>query len=222
MSVLLEGMSEKSQDTGCLPELPKVPKLASGPKVSELKAKVEAEQHALRRLRMCLRDVCNRYGNLCLMHYCCLYLAHWQLYLGAYCLIYLSLNVFCVPIAGYCMTNGLMPSIIQSQMKMHLIIAQLYKTQWTWLPCCSMLIMVTILHVQHSFRTLILLFPMQRHVSCVLGFSIFVRIGSNPISNIYYKRKPCARGSHLVESSEGRCMQPYLRKRRGCFRDFNL
>ncbi|OIV99431.1 hypothetical protein TanjilG_17241 [Lupinus angustifolius] len=60
MSVLLEGMSKKSQDTGCIPELPKAPKLASGPKVSELKAKVEAEQHALRRLRMCLRDVCNR------------------------------------------------------------------------------------------------------------------------------------------------------------------
>ncbi|KAJ1433730.1 P-loop containing nucleoside triphosphate hydrolase [Sesbania bispinosa] len=60
LSVLLEGMSRKSQDTGCLSELPKAPKLASGPKVSELKAKVEAEQHALRRLRMCLRDVCNR------------------------------------------------------------------------------------------------------------------------------------------------------------------
>ncbi|XP_061356973.1 ATPase family AAA domain-containing protein At1g05910-like isoform X2 [Gastrolobium bilobum] len=59
MSVLLEGISKKSQDTGCLPELPQAPKLASGPKVSELKAKVEAEQHALRRLRMCLRDVCN-------------------------------------------------------------------------------------------------------------------------------------------------------------------
>ncbi|KAE9620446.1 putative chromatin remodeler Bromodomain family [Lupinus albus] len=60
VSVLLEGLSKKSQDTGCIPELPKAPKLASGPKVSELKAKVEAEQHALRRLRMCLRDVCNR------------------------------------------------------------------------------------------------------------------------------------------------------------------
>lgn len=30
------------------------------PKASELKAKAEAEQHALRRLRMCLRDICNR------------------------------------------------------------------------------------------------------------------------------------------------------------------
>ncbi|KAK7341585.1 hypothetical protein VNO80_24520 [Phaseolus coccineus] len=60
MSILLEGINKKSQDTGYLPELPKAPKLASGPKVSELKAKVEAEQHALRRLRMCLRDICNR------------------------------------------------------------------------------------------------------------------------------------------------------------------
>ncbi|CAJ1933319.1 unnamed protein product [Sphenostylis stenocarpa] len=60
MSILLEGINKKSQDTGDLPELPKAPKLASGPKVSELKAKVEAEQHALRRLRMCLRDICNR------------------------------------------------------------------------------------------------------------------------------------------------------------------
>ncbi|GAU43911.1 hypothetical protein TSUD_88840 [Trifolium subterraneum] len=60
MSILLERISRKSQDTGRLSELPRAPKLASGPKASELKAKVEAEQHALRRLRMCLRDVCNR------------------------------------------------------------------------------------------------------------------------------------------------------------------
>ena len=63
LSVFSEGMSKKSQDAGRLSELPKAPKLAAGPKVSELKAKVEAEQHALRRLRMCLRDVCNRYVN---------------------------------------------------------------------------------------------------------------------------------------------------------------
>ncbi|CAL9205354.1 unnamed protein product [Musa hybrid cultivar] len=43
-----------------LPELPKAPQEVSGPKPSELQAKAEAEQHALRRLRMCLRDVCNR------------------------------------------------------------------------------------------------------------------------------------------------------------------
>ncbi|XVF37843.1 hypothetical protein REPUB_Repub20aG0046000 [Reevesia pubescens] len=60
LSVLLEAVTKKSQESVSLPELPKVPKVASGPKVSELKAKVEAEQHALRRLRMCLRDVCNR------------------------------------------------------------------------------------------------------------------------------------------------------------------
>ncbi|XP_022761763.1 ATPase family AAA domain-containing protein At1g05910 isoform X2 [Durio zibethinus] len=60
LSVLLEAMTKKSQESLSLSELPKVPKVASGPKVSELKAKVEAEQHALRRLRMCLRDVCNR------------------------------------------------------------------------------------------------------------------------------------------------------------------
>lgn len=60
VSVLLEGKTQKPQESVSLPELPKVPKVATGPKASELKAKVEAEQHALRRLRMCLRDVCNR------------------------------------------------------------------------------------------------------------------------------------------------------------------
>ena len=60
LSVLLEGMTKKSQKSPSLPELPKAPKVASGPKASEIKAKVEAEQHALRRMRMCLRDICNR------------------------------------------------------------------------------------------------------------------------------------------------------------------
>lgn len=60
-----DGTTGKSQEQ-TLPELPKAPKVATGPKASELKAKVEAEQHALRRLRMCLRDVCNRYGFLLL------------------------------------------------------------------------------------------------------------------------------------------------------------
>ena len=59
LSVLLEGMTKKSLESS-VPELPKAPKVVSGPKISELKAKVEAEQHALRRLRMCLRDICNR------------------------------------------------------------------------------------------------------------------------------------------------------------------
>lgn len=60
LSVLLEFVTKRPKESVSLPELPKLPKVASGPKVSELKAKVEAEQHALRRLRMCLRDVCNR------------------------------------------------------------------------------------------------------------------------------------------------------------------
>ncbi|XP_068664542.1 ATPase family AAA domain-containing protein At1g05910 [Aristolochia californica] len=59
-SVLSEGTTAKPKTIQALPELPKVPKATSGPKASELKAKAEAEQHALRRLRMCLRDVCNR------------------------------------------------------------------------------------------------------------------------------------------------------------------
>lgn len=60
LSVLSEGTAKKLPKSASLTELPKAPKVASGPKISELKAKVEAEQHALRRLRMCLRDVCNR------------------------------------------------------------------------------------------------------------------------------------------------------------------
>ncbi|KAG9447071.1 hypothetical protein H6P81_013199 [Aristolochia fimbriata] len=59
-SVPAEGPTAKPKATQSLPELPKAPKASSGPKASELKAKAEAEQHALRRLRMCLRDVCNR------------------------------------------------------------------------------------------------------------------------------------------------------------------
>nr|ASZ84551.1 putative BRAT1 [Cupressus gigantea] len=43
-----------------IPELPKVPKAARGPSETELRAKAEAEEHAIRRLRMCLRDVCTR------------------------------------------------------------------------------------------------------------------------------------------------------------------
>jgi len=62
-SFQLEEPASRSKETRSLPELPKVPKEVSGPKASELKAKAEAEQHALRRLRMCLRDVCNRYAS---------------------------------------------------------------------------------------------------------------------------------------------------------------
>lgn len=64
LSVLLEGMTKESQGSVSITELPKAPKVASGPKASEVKAKVEAEQHALRRMRMCLRDVCNWYDDL--------------------------------------------------------------------------------------------------------------------------------------------------------------
>lgn len=60
LSVSSEEVNKKSQRPISIADLPKAPKVASGPKASELKAKVEAEQHALRRLRMCLRDICNR------------------------------------------------------------------------------------------------------------------------------------------------------------------
>lgn len=59
LSIQLEQSTDKELTN--LPELPKAPKEVSHAKLSELKAKSEAEQHALRRLRMCLRDVCNRY-----------------------------------------------------------------------------------------------------------------------------------------------------------------
>ncbi|KAJ3681129.1 hypothetical protein LUZ60_015618 [Juncus effusus] len=60
LSLQKEESRSKSKDPKTLTELPKAPKESSGPKPSELKAKAEAEQHAMRRLRMCLRDVCNR------------------------------------------------------------------------------------------------------------------------------------------------------------------
>ncbi|CAH2038800.1 unnamed protein product [Thlaspi arvense] len=57
---VISGLNGKPDGPQPPPELPKVPKAPTGPKPAEIKAKVEAEQHALRRLRMCLRDVCNR------------------------------------------------------------------------------------------------------------------------------------------------------------------
>ena len=60
LSVVVEDVTKKSQGSAPFLELPKAQKVASGPKASELKAKIEAEQHALRRMRMCLRDICNR------------------------------------------------------------------------------------------------------------------------------------------------------------------
>lgn len=59
-SIKSEETSSKSQESSSFDELPKAPKANSGPKASEVRAQAEAEQHALRRLRMCLRDVCNR------------------------------------------------------------------------------------------------------------------------------------------------------------------
>ncbi|KAK6116642.1 hypothetical protein DH2020_049641 [Rehmannia glutinosa] len=60
LSVQSECLVKDSARSESLPELPKAPKLATAPKASELRAKAEAQGHALRRLRMCLRDVCNR------------------------------------------------------------------------------------------------------------------------------------------------------------------
>ncbi|KAJ4779666.1 ATPase family AAA domain-containing protein [Rhynchospora pubera] len=60
VSLQKEESKTKSKDPKTVTELPKVPKEVSGPKPAELKARAEAEQHAVRRLRMCLRDVCNR------------------------------------------------------------------------------------------------------------------------------------------------------------------
>lgn len=60
LSIQSEDITKISSQPQSLPELPKAPKVASGQKVSELKAKAETQGHALRRLRMCLRDVCNR------------------------------------------------------------------------------------------------------------------------------------------------------------------
>ncbi|XP_075088821.1 ATPase family AAA domain-containing protein At1g05910 isoform X1 [Nicotiana tabacum] len=59
LSIQVEA-TKKSDKLNALPDLPKAPKVSAGPKASELKVKAEAQGHALRRLRMCLRDVCNR------------------------------------------------------------------------------------------------------------------------------------------------------------------
>ncbi|KAJ6805740.1 ATPase family AAA domain-containing protein [Iris pallida] len=70
-SIPIEDSSSKSKELRSLPELPKAPKEVSGPKASELRAKAEAEQHAFRRLRMCLRDICNRvlYKRFSVFHF---------------------------------------------------------------------------------------------------------------------------------------------------------
>ncbi|KAL6656331.1 hypothetical protein ACP70R_007157 [Stipagrostis hirtigluma subsp. patula] len=60
LSLQTESSRSKSKKQKSAIDLPKAPKEVVGPKVSELKAKAEAEQHAVRRMRMCLRDICNR------------------------------------------------------------------------------------------------------------------------------------------------------------------
>lgn len=60
LSFQTEESRNKSKKQKSAIDLPKAPKEVEGPKVSELKAKAEAEQHAVRRMRMCLRDICNR------------------------------------------------------------------------------------------------------------------------------------------------------------------
>ncbi|KAL6845959.1 hypothetical protein ACP4OV_023407 [Aristida adscensionis] len=60
LSLQTEESRNKSKKQKSAIDLPKAPKEVQGPKVSELKAKAEAEQHAVRRMRMCLRDICNR------------------------------------------------------------------------------------------------------------------------------------------------------------------
>ncbi|XP_075484037.1 ATPase family AAA domain-containing protein At1g05910-like [Primulina tabacum] len=60
LSVQSEDVIKDSLRSEDLPELVKAPKVDAGPKASELRAKAETQGHALRRLRMCFRDVCNR------------------------------------------------------------------------------------------------------------------------------------------------------------------
>ncbi|XP_075494517.1 ATPase family AAA domain-containing protein At1g05910-like [Primulina tabacum] len=60
LSVQSEDVIKDSLRSEGLPELVKAPKVDAGPKASELRAKAETQGHALRRLRMCFRDVCNR------------------------------------------------------------------------------------------------------------------------------------------------------------------
>ncbi|XP_062193342.1 ATPase family AAA domain-containing protein At1g05910-like isoform X2 [Phragmites australis] len=60
LSLQTEESRSKSKKQKSAIDLPKAPKEVEGPKASELKAKAEAEQHAVRRMRMCLRDICNR------------------------------------------------------------------------------------------------------------------------------------------------------------------
>jgi hypothetical protein len=51
-----------SKQKEVLPELPKAPKVVKGPSEAELRERAEVEENHLRRLRMCFRDICNRWG----------------------------------------------------------------------------------------------------------------------------------------------------------------
>lgn len=64
LSVQSEDVIKDSLRSEDLPELAKAPKVDAGPKASELRAKAETQGHALRRLRMCFRDVCNRLASV--------------------------------------------------------------------------------------------------------------------------------------------------------------
>jgi ATPase family AAA domain-containing protein 2 len=60
LSLQMEESRSESKRKKSAVDLPKAPKEVEGPNVSELITKAEAEQHAVRRMRMCLRDICNR------------------------------------------------------------------------------------------------------------------------------------------------------------------
>jgi len=51
-----------------LPELPKAPKVVKGPSEAELRERAELEENHLRRLRMCFRDICNRWRPYAYIH----------------------------------------------------------------------------------------------------------------------------------------------------------
>lgn len=57
----------KKKEKEVLPELPKAPKVVKGPSEAELRERAEVEENHLRRLRMCFRDICNRWRpHLCI------------------------------------------------------------------------------------------------------------------------------------------------------------
>ncbi|KAG6554152.1 hypothetical protein Mapa_004068 [Marchantia paleacea] len=60
LAVPIDKCSKVEKAKEVLPELPKAPRVERGPSEAELKEQADLEDHALRKLRMCLRDVCNR------------------------------------------------------------------------------------------------------------------------------------------------------------------